>query len=308
MREREYLVNHLLVFPANLEGGNQCPIVFGLPGMKREEMQNISAFYKLETGFILPPMNNYNDLSLKYFVPNYEMEMCVHATVGAIYLLSNEKKIKKSHIRIETALGVIAAEIRGNLIFVEQFSPIFSIVNPGLEEVCKALNISGSAIDNEIGPIQTVSTSRPKLVVPLKNYEVLASLKPNFEVLWDLCDEYEITGVYPFTDKTRQPGFDVETRQFPKKVGYPEDPATGVAAGALGAYLVKHKDSNKKLDSLATFTYNIGQGFDMGKPSQIITEIVMKDGEFHRVKVGGKALLLKKESISINNNGIVNKS
>jgi predicted PhzF superfamily epimerase YddE/YHI9 len=43
------------------------------------------------------------------------------------------------------------------------------------------------------------------------------------------CDRYQTTGFYPFTLMRQSSEFDIEVRQFPKKAGYNEDPATCVA-------------------------------------------------------------------------------
>jgi predicted PhzF superfamily epimerase YddE/YHI9 len=48
----------------------------------------------------------------------------------------------------------------------------------------------------------------------------------------------EVTGLYPFKLRPRNPNAIAEARQFPYGGGVPEDPVTGVAAYALGAYLV----------------------------------------------------------------------
>lgn len=77
-------------------------------------------------------------------------------------------------------------------------------------------------------------------MVPLRDHTVLDGVHPDFERLWALCDEYETTGLYPFTVRPRSGELDVEARQFPKRAGYPEDPATGVAACALRAYLARY--------------------------------------------------------------------
>ena len=83
---------------------------------------------------------------------------------------------------------------------------------------------------------------------------------------------------------------DVEARQFPFNVGYNEDPATGVAAGALGLYLAKY--SNKKNQN-SILEFKIGQGFAMGKPSIIYTEVeVDQSSNIIKAFVGGFAEIL----------------
>ena len=52
-----------------------------------------------------------------------------------------------------------------------------------------------------------------------------------------------------------------ECRQFPRSSGYPEDPATGIAASALAATLRFGPDDNKKSTIV---NYDIYQGTAMG--------------------------------------------
>ena len=75
-------------------------------------------------------------------------------------------------------------------------------------------------------------------------------------------------------------------RQFPKRSGYNEDPATGVAASALGAYLVDNgiAKSNEGWNS-----FTVMQGFAMGRPSMIYSDILMENGKIVKTRVKGNA-------------------
>jgi PhzF family phenazine biosynthesis protein len=128
-------------------------------------------------------------------------------------------------------IAVNAQENDGRLnVIVKQFPPSFSDENPRPSEVAQALKISEEELDLSVGPIQSVSTSRPKLMVPIRNHEILHNLDPDFELLWALCDRYQIISFYPFNLITQSSEYDVEARQFPKRAGYNEDPATRVVA------------------------------------------------------------------------------
>ncbi len=152
------------------------------------------------------------------------MEMCIHATIGSVTVLVNRNIITTSPIKVETALGPVNVEWKRNGseldISVEQFPPQFIDDIPSKETVGKALNITPEEIDE--WPVQSVSTSRSKLVVPLKSADVLHRLEPDFEYLWQVCDEFNTTGFYPFAVEEQSSRI-VQARQFPKRAGYPED-------------------------------------------------------------------------------------
>ncbi|GAJ40452.1 PhzF family phenazine biosynthesis protein [Saccharococcus caldoxylosilyticus] len=291
------------VFDISSDGGNPCPLVLNSDSLTNKQMQSIASYYGVETAFILQPESRNALFRLRYFVPKHEMEMCVHATVGAVSYWCQSHEIKQLNGTVETALGEIAVNAQekdGRLnVIVEQFPPTFSNENPSPSEVAQALKISEEELDLSVGPIQSVSTSRPKLMIPLRSHEILHNLDPDFGLLWELCDRYQTTGFYPFTLTTQSSKYDVEARQFPKRAGYNEDPATGVAACALGAYLTYYSKLQEPKEGW--YEYLIGQGYAMGKPSMIkAASYISKEGSITKTRVGGYATILQTENIDIN--------
>ena len=67
--------------------------------------------------------------------------------------------------------------------------------------------------------------------------------------------------------------------------GIPEDPATGSAGGALGAYLVRHS----VIENLDPSLIVIEQGFEIERPSLIKVSVGKADGEIDSIQVGGQA-------------------
>jgi trans-2,3-dihydro-3-hydroxyanthranilate isomerase len=74
---------------------------------------------------------------------------------------------------------------------------------------------------------------------------------------------------------------------FAPGLGIVEDPATGIASGPLGCYLVRHKlvaaDKAGRMRSL--------QGVKMGRPSDVQIAIGTSRGRITSVRVGGEAVL-----------------
>lgn len=285
-------VVHTVVFAYGQGGGNPCPVVLGAERYTTEQMQAMVKAFMQESGFVCPTERADCDFKLRYFVPLHEMGMCVHATVGCTTVLVREKLIKTSPVRFETQLGVVSVEWAwqdGEIdVAVAQFLPTFLEKNPAPQQVCRALGIDAQALGAY--PIQSVATSRQKLMVPLKSRETLDRLNPDFEYLWQLCDEYDTTGFYPFAPGQEADGTPVFfARQFPKRAGYDEDPATGVAASALGAYLVRAAalPAQEGWNS-----FKILQGFAMGRPSAITSEVFLENGEITATRIKGRAALV----------------
>ena len=74
-------------------------------------------------------------------------------------------------------------------------------------------------------------------------------------------------------------------RNFCPTVGIVENPATGSAAGAFGAYLSHIQHLNE-----STQEFQIMQGESMGRPSQISVRVFNKNGHFEKVEISGTAI------------------
>jgi len=288
MGEVTKTVVHTSVFQNGPNGGNPCPVVLDGDDLTAEDGKHLAAVFGAETIILRNPKVSGSDFGIRYFVPEYEMEMCVHGTIAATTVLKRMGRISRTPVRFETLLGQILVEWMddgGELkVTVFQFPPNFSDFNPTAHEVCAALRIPQTAIGKDPGPIVSVSTSRPKLVVPLKSTDILNRVEPDFEMLWALCDKYETSGFYPFAKDAAGPPNTYSARQFPKRAGYNEDPATGVAACALGAYLTRYHGRGS-----GWHRYRIHQGYAMGKPSLLKVGAYLEKDSITKTSVSGKA-------------------
>jgi len=86
-------------------------------------------------------------------------------------------------------------------------------------------------------------------------------------------------------------------RMFAPGLGVPEDPATGSAAGALGAYLVRHGIFRPERGE-ARLTFE--QGLEIGRPSRIsVRGLGDRNGAIERVHVGGAAVRVITGDVSL---------
>lgn len=301
MRSNQVEVVHTRVFAAGPEGGNPCPVVPFADHLAEAEMQDLARKFGLDTVFILNPRSKAADVRLRYFVPDHEMGVSGHATIAAVTVAMLDNTLKSDRARIETSSGLFEAESLRSavriLVTLEQNTPVFGpTATPDL--VSDALKIQPEQIDLAKGPIQSVSVSRAKLLVPLRDSTVLNSLTPHFETLWHLCDKLQVSGFYPFTCHADKENADAEARQFPLRAGFPEDAATGVAAAALGAYMVRYDLNNQT----GRHRFRIAQGYVMGVPSLIEAIAECSNGKITRTAIQGTARIVRREHIALNNN------
>ncbi len=284
MQHKVYLVS---VFAAASNGGNMAPIVPDAVGMSDSVMQEVARKYGRECGFVLPaPAGSGCDYELRFWVPNHEMEMCGHATVGAVWLLHQLGKLFKHELPIWTRKGAVKAHLvkhstdDTSVRISQPKGQVEPLTSSATASIISVLRISPN--DLAAHPVQNAWTSRVKTLVPLESATILNSLEPDFDRIEQLCEDIGSTGLYPYAhvDKDCQI---FEARQFPKSSGYPEDAATGIAAAALSFGLLANG-----LVQPTSKTITVRQGQAMQKPSEIvITLITDENGSTNGCWLGG---------------------
>jgi PhzF family phenazine biosynthesis protein len=265
-----HAVELVSVFAAGPGGGNPAPIVVDAAGMSDAQMQEVARRYGYESGFVLPaPPGSDCDYEFRFWVPNHEMPMCGHATVGAVWLLHRSGRLQRDRLTIQTRSGKVRVRITGHTAegaAVEISQPAGRIeslteAQVSRDEILDVLGISRAQLAPL--PIQNACTSRVKTLIPLTTTADLDSLQPRFEKIEALCERIGSTGLYPYAifNADRQI---FDARQFPRASGYPEDAATGIAASALSFGLL----TNGMVESTER-TITICQGRAMKRPSQI---------------------------------------
>jgi len=253
-------------------------VVFGADGLPDDELQASAAGFGAETVFVLAARSG-GDVRLRYFVPAHEMEMCVHATIAASVLLGRGGRLPDGRATVESPLGRIGVTWDSDSAIVDQFAPVFGAELDDTSRVAAALRI---APDSFAGPVRSVSTARPKLMVPLHTERAVDSLDPDYELIWQVCDELGVTGFYPYAPHADRA--DIAARQFPCRAGYVEDPATGVAAAALAAHLTANRNTP------GWHSWRIAQGRAMSRPSMLMAEAQLDgSGAVVATRVGGTA-------------------
>jgi trans-2,3-dihydro-3-hydroxyanthranilate isomerase len=90
-----------------------------------------------------------------------------------------------------------------------------------------------------------------------------------------------------------QEGAKAHARYFAPRAGINEDPATGSAAGPLGALLVLH-ERHPVGEELTVL-----QGHAMGRPSTLLVSVQLHEGQVSEVRVGGQAILIARGELLV---------
>jgi PhzF family phenazine biosynthesis protein len=283
------------VFGRGQTGGNPCPVITGARPLTPGQMQAIAAYYGHETVFVTDVTSA--SVSLRFFVPRHEMRMCVHATIAAITELAGSGAITGGHTVVGTASGEhrVSWDDGGQPdVTVEQHPPWSGPPAAIGAELAAALGLPAGSIA-ATAPIRAVSVSRAKLIVPLTDADAVHRVRPDFPALWELCGALATTGAYVFAPHQDGDPRHVVARQFPVDAGYPEDPATGVAAAALAAYLA----SELRPDEPAWTHVIIDQGDAMGQPSRLRAAALAGPDGITRTSVTGQAIRTGQSRLSL---------
>jgi trans-2,3-dihydro-3-hydroxyanthranilate isomerase len=99
-----------------------------------------------------------------------------------------------------------------------------------------------------------------------------------------------------FSFETEWPESTVHVRMFAPLLGVPEDPTTGSANGALGAYLVHHR----AVEVTEPTTHIVSeQGAEINRPSTLYIEADSKVDRISAVRVGGQVVLVAEGVVRI---------
>jgi trans-2,3-dihydro-3-hydroxyanthranilate isomerase len=283
------------VFTDQMFGGNPLAVFPESEGLDEAVHLQIAREMNLsETTFVYPPENPKADFRIRIFTPGREIPFAGHPTLGTAHILWETGKIDavRDSVVLEMGAGLIKVSKRNNNLFMEQPLPSFGDPVKALDRVAEALSIDSGDIDTRF-PLQIVSTGFPALYAPMTNLKALQQVELNLTVLREILGDVDM--IYLFTDETLDSHSTVHSRAFAPFIGIPEDPATGSAGGALGAYLVRHKFI-KDLDPL---TIIIEQGFQMNRPSIIQVRVGEAGGEIDSIQVGGQAITVLEGNLKI---------
>lgn len=271
-----FTVHLVSVFADEPGGGNPAPIVTNASAMSDADMQGVARDSGHESGFVLPaPAGSNCDFAFRFWVPNHEMEMCGHATVGAVWMLHKLGMLPKEEVQIVTKSGQVTAKVAGfgsddaRVEISQPLGRVEEVAGPSRAEILDVLGIT----EEEMLPlpILNAATSRVKTMIPLKSGAILDGLTPDFSRMEAVCERIGSTGLYPYAViDAKKRVFDA--RQFPKNSGYPEDAATGIAATALSFAL---RENNLVPADANPIT--IRQGRAMKRPSAINVRFRLDD-------------------------------
>jgi PhzF family phenazine biosynthesis protein len=247
-------------------GGNPAGVVLDAAGMSDDEMLATAAELGYsETAFLIGGDGARREI--RYFSPLAEVPFCGHATVATAVALA--ERDGPGEVVFETRNGPVPVSSRlddqGRITAtLTSVAPrVEELAGADLDEAFAALGWAREDLDPDLPP-RVAFAGASHLVIAAATRERLADLDYDFDRLGALMAARDWTTVQlvwreePTRFHSRNP--------FPPG-GVVEDPATGAAAAAFGAYLRELG----LIEPPATVT--ILQGEDLGRPGRLLVDI-----------------------------------
>lgn len=295
------------VFTDRPFGGNQLAVVLDAGGLSTQQMQAIATeFNYSETTFVLPPRDKANDAEVRIFTPVRELPFAGHPNVGTAFVLATMAKEPKPRLLFEEKAGLVPVDIRreqGRVISTELTAPQplsrLSQLSAADAASCISLNAEDIKVDRHAP--QVVGVGTPFLVMELHSRDALKRARPDAAAFGKVFPRDGAFAAWFYTRDipAAEAPCERQARMFMRGAGgLAEDPATGsatVAAAALFADLDPMRDGELKL--------TVGQGFDMGRPSILLTRVRKQDGKIVSAHVGGSCVQMMEGTFKLAGEG-----
>ncbi len=303
MAERFYDFWRVDVFTEKPLQGNPLAVFPRATGLSKEEMEGIAREMNLsETTFVLPASNPAAHYRNRIFTPGGEIPFAGHPSLGTAYVAALEGLVPKpeghSVVYQELEIGVLPLELfveggQIHKVVMTQGEPRVGKKLTSVEGLAKALSVS--ARDIGVGSLkpQVADTGIPSLQIPMRSLEAVQEIDYDMRALAAFLDKLGPGHVaYVFSFETVDEAAHLHARAFSPTDGIREDPATGSAAGACGAYLT----ANGKLPAPS---FVIEQGLEMKHASRIEVSVEAEGKVPKEVKVGGPVTPLIRGSLRL---------
>lgn len=271
--------------------GNVAGVVPDGDGLAEESMRAIARELNAsETVFCLSSEDA--DRQFRFFTPEAEVDLCGHGTVAAHAFLYEHGRIDDGTHTIETNVGVLDVEVEEGIVWLTGDVTEADRVDIGYDRIAGALGIDPATL-TDIGadlPLATAANGIEYLVVPVNFLEALSDADPDFDAIAALTDSLDVAGVYAFTFDTLDRDSTLHARMFAPAIGIDEDPVTGTAAGAVGAYLREFGAFEGELPAEIT----VEQGHFIDRPGRVRVR-----AQTDPVSIGGRAVTALDGTITV---------
>ena len=287
------------VFTSEPFTGNPLAVVLDSEGLDADGMQTIAGEFNLsETVFVSPPSDPHQRADIRIFTPKRELPFAGHPTVGTavlLALLDREGEPGAVAFGIREQVGVVpcAVEVqdgtRGAARFRLPRLPFVWGEGKGSAPCAAGLGLDATEIGFDRHVPSRHSAGVAYDLVPVRSLDALARAKPQGDAFDRAFGDSDHPAPYVYARVPGAGGLRFRARMFGLGMGIVEDPATGSAAAALAGALMQCEPLGDGEHDIL-----IEQGVEMGRPSEIALQMVIRDGALVSAEIGGGAVLMSR--------------
>lgn len=286
------------VFTSERFVGNPLAVIPDARGLSGDAMQKIAAeFGYSETTFVLPPENPDHTARVRIFTPTAEIPFAGHPNVGTAFVLGQQREIYGRSLGDKLTFEEDAGLVNVTLLHSGDNVTGASIRAPGKlaigetiadELIARCVQIDPRSIRRATHGPTFASVGLPFAFAELDSLETLGSACPNAAVFAEAAalHKEDKTGFSLFLyTRTAENPWHIRARMFAPLDNVTEDPATGSASAALGAYLTSLIPARD-----AEVGITIEQGVEMGRRSLIGVDVSKSAGMVNEVLLSGSCV------------------
>lgn len=268
-------------FSAVVFGGNQAGVVLPDRQLSDEVMQKIAAEFKhSETAFVRAEDDG--SVTLRYFTPAGEVDLCGHATIASFALLRRTNRIGDGVYTAHTRAAELQIRVNGETVWMDMAPPVLlrTLEEGEWAELYESYGLSVDDRPDGFVP-KIVSTGLADIMMPVRDYETLMRAVQDERKVTELSKRYDVTGVHMFCVGDSCTAY---CSNYAPLYDIPEECATGTSNGALTYYLWLQGFVKEEAENVFV------QGEHMNRPSEIRSRLVLTDGK-PSVLIGGRAVM-----------------
>lgn len=298
------------VFTDTPLAGNPLAVVLEADDLHEATMQAIAREFNIpETVFLMQPAQPAHNARTRIFTPVREQPFAGHPNIGAAILLANLKfddggdagaSEHDAMVVIEQEIGLVRALVRLKpgvapfAVFDVPKLPQEAGTAPPAEDLAHGIGLMPSDIGFDNHKPMRASAGVAYVFLPVKNREALARCQSN-RIFWDtIFGDDDHGAVYVYCRETEDETHAFRARMFSPGQGLDEYPATGSAAAAFACIAARFEPLGD-----GTHTLIIEQGYEMGRPSQIMLEAELAGGKLVNARIGGHAVIVQEGTIEL---------
>ena len=292
------------VFTTERYSGNPLAVVLDASGLDTAAMRRIAREFNLsETVFVMDTAKPAHTARIRIFTPGGEVPFAGHPTVGTAALLAELRSPETNGERdalivLEENIGTVRVGVRqrpGGAAHAEFDAPKLPEPSAGVPPVdllAAALGLIPSEIGLENHRASAYSSGLPFVFVPV---QTLAAIGKAAIHMAHWAPAFGTSHApYLYCRETVHATSHFHARMFAPNLGVTEDPATGSAAAAFAAVVLRYDSPRDGLHKKI-----IEQGFEMGRPSFIELSLAVKQGRLETVRIGGHAVRVSDGTIEV---------